>query len=142
MRGGLQAVEGMDVPVPERLTAGIVGLVVTFRLAVAAPFTVGVNLAEIVQFVLAAKLVPQLFVWEKLAAFAPEIPIELTGMATVPLFANVTGCEADVVPTCCEPKLSDDGVSETIGTIGWPPPGAPMAGNQNIRVKLRVMQRS
>jgi hypothetical protein len=65
------------------------------------PVAVGLNVTLIVQFAPAARLAPQLFVWEKSPLFVPlmAMPEPLKVSAALPVFVSVMFCEALVVPT-------------------------------------------
>lgn len=69
--------------------------------AVRVPVAVGLNVTLIVQFAPAARLAPQLFVWEKSPLFVPvmAIPEPLKVNVALPVFVSVMFCEALVVPT-------------------------------------------
>jgi len=64
------------------------------------PLTVGPKVTLTVQFAPAARLVPQVFVWEK----SPPAITALILAAAAPLFVKMTDWAA-LVPTACRPKL-------------------------------------
>ena len=75
-------------------------LSVTTKFPPTEPAVVGLKVTLIVQFAPAANDVPQLFVAENLAGGA----MLAIANGAFPLLANVTGCEALVVPTNTFPK--------------------------------------
>ena len=87
-------------PVP--LSADICGLVksesVTTKLADSGPVTVGVYFTVMVQFVPAAREVPQVVVREKSPEFAPDRATLEIDTDVDPAFASVNTCPVLVVP--------------------------------------------
>src|SRR5258705_202153 len=95
-------------PVPESGTVVVTPAAVTVRSPVREPDAVGVNLTLTVQDEPAAMLLPQVFVWLK----SPEVVIEVTGAAALPLLVTVTGCAALDAPVATGPKPSALGLTE------------------------------
>ena len=91
----------MDVPVPERPTDwGLpVALSVIARAAARVPLAAGVKVALMVQLAPAATLDPQLLVWAKSLALAPESAMLVMLKATLPELVKVTALVVLVVPT-------------------------------------------
>ena len=100
-------------PVPDSGTVLVMPEAVMVRLPVREPATVGVNVTLTVQDELAAMLLPQLFVWLK----SPEVVIELTGAAALPLLVTVTACGALDAPVATEPKLTALGLMEIVDPL-------------------------
>src|SRR5207248_2094532 len=93
-------------PVPDSGTLLAMPDAVMVRSPVRLPLAVGLNVTLTVHEAPAAMLLPQLFVWLK----SPEVAIELTGAAPVPLLVTVTPCGALDEPVATDPKPSADGL--------------------------------
>jgi hypothetical protein len=65
-------------------------LSVKVRLAPSAPLMLGVNVVLVVQLAPAARLVPQVFVWLKSAAFVPVTVMPVMESVALPEFVRVT----------------------------------------------------
>ena len=87
---------------------------VTCRVAEKPPVLFGENVTLIVQFAPAAKLAPQLLVWEKRFGFAPPSEMLLIVSGAVPELVNVMVCAALVVPRLAV-KLSEVGARTAVG---------------------------
>jgi hypothetical protein len=89
------------VPVPVRATVcGLpVALSVTESVALRAPEACGEKVTLTVQPTPAAKLVPQLFVWEKSVLLVPVTAIDVMVSVAVPLLVRVTSWAVLLVPT-------------------------------------------
>jgi hypothetical protein len=75
-------------PVPDKGTVLVMPEAVMARVPVREPVAVGVNLTLTVQDEPAAMLLPHVLVWLK----SPEVLIEPTGAAALPLLVTVTAC--------------------------------------------------
>src|SRR5438876_11168640 len=104
---------GTGLPVPLRFTVcGLpLALSIIVRVPVALPLTMGWNVTLIVQFAAAANTAGQLFVC---ANGWPALMLEMFRLA-VPVFVNVTGCGALVVPTSRGEKLRLAGDRDAAG---------------------------
>jgi hypothetical protein len=87
-----------------------------WRFAVNAPVTFGVNVTEIVQLVLTARLAPHVVVSAKsLGSFPPITMLEIVS-GPVPVLLRVTVCAALVPPTVVLAKERLDGDAPATGT--------------------------
>jgi hypothetical protein len=84
------------------------------------PVPAGVKVTLIVQFALAATLLPQVLVCAKSPAFVPDTATLVTLNAALPVFDRVTGCAALVVPWLCALKVRLDGDTLATGTAPVP----------------------
>jgi hypothetical protein len=97
----------LATPVPATLMLCVVPfdeLSVTVRLAERAPVAVGVKFTVMVQDALDARLVPQLFVWEKSPGFVPVYAMLEIVIAAVPVLVSVAVCDVAALFTTVEPK--------------------------------------
>ena len=99
------------IPVPLYCADCVPTLSTTVRLPVAAPDCVGAKAMETTQAAPAASELPQV-----LAVFLNGVltVIEANEVAVPPIFWMVTFCAAEVVATCCVPKLRLAGCSVTL----------------------------
>jgi hypothetical protein len=106
------------VPVPVRLTDWVAGLALSVIVTapVRVPAAVGLKVTLSVQLALAARLEPQVLVWEKSPL---AVMLEIV-RAPLPLFVSVIVSGGLVVPTTWLPKSYDDGERATKGTGGRP----------------------
>lgn len=91
--------------------------------AVLLPAAVGLNVAEIVQLPFTARVdgeAGQLLIWAKSPLFVPARAMPVMASGAVPELVRVTDCAPLVVPTSCEPNVSDVGVSVTVGAVPVP----------------------
>lgn len=97
----------VPVPVPERLTDcwRELALSATLNVADRAPLADGVKVMLMVHLVPAANEVPQLLVWTKLLALAPETPIPVKCWAVLLELVRVTGSALLDFSRSCVPKL-------------------------------------
>jgi len=95
-------------PVPDKGTVLVIPAMVRVRFPLRAPAAVGLNVTLTVQDDPAATLLPQLLVWPK----SPEVVIDVTGAAAVPVLVTVTAWAALVEPVACEPNPSEVGLTE------------------------------
>jgi hypothetical protein len=89
------------------------------------PEAEGENVAEIVQFALAASvagLSGHVLVWAKSPAFVPVTPMLVIVNGALPEFVSVVDCPALVVPAACEPKPRLLGTRVTLGAAATPVP--------------------
>jgi hypothetical protein len=102
------------VPVPVRLTVCVAGLALSVIVnePLLEPLAVGVKVTPRVQLALAARLAPQLLVWEK----SPLVVMLEIVRAALPLFVSVIVSAELVVPTTWLPKSYEDGERATKGT--------------------------
>lgn len=94
----------------------------TLSVADSAEVVVGVNVTEIVQFVLAASDAPHLLVCAKSEALVPAMAIELIVKTVVLLFVSVTVCAALFVFKSTFPKLIEAGARVTVPVGAVPVP--------------------
>lgn len=97
-------------------------------LALRVPVVVGVNFTLIEQLPPAARLLPQVYVFEKSPGFVPVRPMLVMLRLPVPVLVNVTLCAALVAPVFTELKLRVAAERLTAGTAvgpGVPPPPPP-----------------
>ena len=90
LEGERLATPGAEVPVPERETVCGLALLETVSVADRLPLAEGLNATLMVQFELAARELPQLFVWVKSAEFVPEMEIPVIERDALPAFKSVT----------------------------------------------------
>ena len=85
---GERLTSGVATPVPVRLTVWVAGLAlsVIVKVPVSEPATVGVKVTLRVQLALAARLEPQVLVWEK----SPLAVMMVMLRVTLPVFLRVT----------------------------------------------------
>jgi len=99
---GARTACGVGAAVPVPVSVAVCGepaaLSATLIVAVNVVAEAGVNVTEMVQFALAASVVPQLLVWEKSLGFAPAIEMPVIVNAAFPGFDSVIVCAAVVVP--------------------------------------------
>jgi hypothetical protein len=69
-----------------------------------------------VQLALAARLAPQVLVWEKSPLFVPAMVMLVMLSVALPVLVSVMGAAALVVSISWLPKLYDDGERATKGT--------------------------
>ena len=86
--------------------------------AAAGPAAVGWNTTLMVQLALAATLVPQLFVWEKLSEFVPAMAMAIEDRGAFPVFESVALIGSDAVPTSLSVKTRDVGDTTEMGAVG------------------------
>jgi hypothetical protein len=104
------------VPVPVKLTVWVAGLALSVMVddPLCEPLAVGVKVALREQLALAARLTPQMLVWEK----SPLVVMLEIARAALPWFVSVIVSAELVVPTTWSPKTYDDGERATKGTGG------------------------
>ena len=78
------------------------------------------NVTEIVQVALTARLAGQLLDCAKSLALEPAMPMLEIASGAVPEFRSVEVCAALVVPWSCEPNDRLGGVSVTAGAVPVP----------------------
>ena len=86
---------------------------VTETAAVRVPDAVGEKVTVMVQLVLPLMPVPQLLVSAKSVAFVPVIAMLVIDRFVPETSVRVTACEGLVVPTACDAKVRELGVSDT-----------------------------
>ena len=111
-------------PVPVRLTVCVLPatppvLSVMVRVPVRVPVAEGLKVTPMVQFPAAARLEPQVLVWEK--SLEPALTA-MPAMArdAVPVLLRVTGWEALEVPNSWLPKVRLEGTTEAAGAVAVP----------------------
>ena len=103
------------------------------------PAAVGPKVTEIVQLAVAASVLAQSFVCENSVLFEP---IEVMFSVALPVFASVTVCAAEFVPTVCEPKVNE--LVDSEATAPMPTPvseivcGLPEALSATLTEPVRV----
>ena len=80
------------------------------------PAAVGVKVTLIVQKALAARLEPQVLVWEKSPL---AVMLEIV-RAAFPVLLNVTLCALLLVPTACAGKVNEEGEKLAPGAVPVP----------------------
>lgn len=95
---------GKPVPLSAMDWGEVLALSVILMVAVSAPVATGAKWPWIVQFVPAARLVPQLLAKTKEDASEPSRTMPVMVSVVVPLLVMVTDCEPLVAPTSIEPK--------------------------------------
>jgi len=107
---------GAAVPVPLRVTVWgePAALSATLRVAAKVAADVGANVTDMAQFAPAARVVPQVLLWLKLAAPLPVSEMPEMASAALPVFVSVADCDALVVPAVAV-KVSVGGVRVTAG---------------------------
>jgi hypothetical protein len=113
---------GVGVLEPDRVKAFGAALLAMFSDAAAAPVAVGRKTTLIVQLAATATVVPQLFVCEKLFAFAPAMVIAIEERAAFPVFERVAVMGDDAVPTVLDGNTRDVGETTAIGAGGGAAP--------------------
>ena len=105
------------VPVPVRLTVCVAGLALSVMVKepLFEPLAVGVKVTLRVQLALAARLAPQVLVWEKSPLFVPAMVTLVMLSVALPVLVSVMGAAELVVPTTWLPKLYDGGDRFTKG---------------------------
>src|SRR5688572_16699154 len=107
---------GAAVPVP--LSVELCGLPATLEATLTAPLrtpsAVGVKVTLIVHEAEGASVAAQVFVCAK----SPDAAMLAMLSVAVPMFWSVSGCAAEVVPTCWLPKASAGEVRDTAGAGG------------------------
>ena len=95
------------VPVQVRLTLCVPPMVLSVRVtaAVRVPVAAGLKVTLIAQLAAAARLEPQLLVWVKSPALAPETAMLVMLKAALPELVRVIFCTPLVVPTAWPAKL-------------------------------------
>jgi hypothetical protein len=104
------------MPLPVRLTVWVAGLALPLMVIepLRAPAAVGLKVTLIEQDVPAARLAPQVLVWEK----SPLAAMPETARAALPALESVITSGLLEVPTSWFPKTYEDGDSAARGTCG------------------------
>jgi len=114
------------------------------RLPVRVPAADGENVRPIVQLAAGASVAGDkghVVVCEKSPTLVPTRPMLLIDKGAVPVFVTLTVAEALVVPTRCDPKVTDVGDSVTAGAVPLPESatlcGLPAASSLTLTLALR-----
>lgn len=102
------------VEVPVIVTVCVPALSVIVSVAVRLLMFDGVKVTLMLQLLVAANVVPQLLVWAKSVAFAPEKAKLLIVSAVAVPFVRITFCAALVVFRTCSGKVNDVGDTDTL----------------------------
>jgi hypothetical protein len=105
------------MPVPVRVTVCVAGLALSVMVKepLREPLAVGVKVTLRVQLALAARLEPQVLVWEKSPLFVPAMVTLVMLSVALPVLVSVMGAAELVVPITWLPKSYDDGERATKG---------------------------
>jgi hypothetical protein len=115
---GAVMVKSVPMPVSETVRGLPLALSVIVMVPLRAPVAVGVNVTLIVQFMLAGRDAPHVFV----SAKSPELVIEVIFNARLPVFFRVIISGELVVVTSCPPKFKLVGVTTETGAFAVPVP--------------------
>ena len=141
---GLTVAMGLDVPVPDRLTACGLPAALSVMLIAAArvPVAAGVNVTLIVHDALAARLLPHVVVSAKSPAFVPVTAMLLIVNGAVPVLLSVTAEAVLVVPICWFPNVTDAGLRLTTGLVPLPDRLTPCGLPAALSVMLMAAERA
>jgi hypothetical protein len=114
---GERLTSGVAMPVPVRVTVcvAVLALSVMVKEPLREPVAVGVKVTLRVQLALAARLEPQVLVWEKSPLFVPAMVTLVMLSVALPVLVSVMGAAGLVVPITWLPKSYDDGERATKG---------------------------
>lgn len=109
---GVKVTDTRPVPLSDTLCGLPAALSVMLSEPVREPIWVGVKVTLILQFLPAARVLPQV---EELTAKSPVVPIPLMSSVPLPVLASVTVLAAEVLPTSVLAYVTEAGVSVTTG---------------------------
>jgi hypothetical protein len=109
---------GAATPVPVKLTVWVAGLALSVMVTVPVlvPAAVGLKVTLRVQLALAARLEPQVWVWEK----SPLTVMLVIARVALPVFVSVRLWALLLVPTACAGKVKEVGERVAAGAVPVP----------------------